>query len=74
MADALRIQDALLHHWIPCNCSKMLHQYDTEACPHTIEIIDPTRHYPKWIPDVTMETEGDMTTAARRDTEAEEDL
>jgi hypothetical protein len=57
-------------HPSPLHC--LLNEFNLN--PHTIEIIDPTRHYPKWIPDVTTETEGDMTTAARQDAEAEEDL
>ncbi|KAG2065425.1 hypothetical protein BDR04DRAFT_1130401 [Suillus decipiens] len=42
--------------------------------PHTIEAIDLTCHYPKWSPNVIMETAGDMTMAARQDAEADKDL
>ncbi|KAG2751296.1 hypothetical protein P692DRAFT_20643713, partial [Suillus brevipes Sb2] len=42
--------------------------------PHTVETIEPIRHYPKWAPDVTQEIAEDIATAVKDDEYAEEDL
>ncbi|KAG2343930.1 hypothetical protein BDR05DRAFT_1018774 [Suillus weaverae] len=70
LGKTLRNFESCKRHPFPLHC--LLNEFKLD--PHTIKTINLTRHYPKWTPDITTEMAGDMTTAARNDAAAEEDL